>query len=216
MVGLPGDTKERTVFSSMLAALLKPDCIRIYPTLVIKETELLKLCNQGKYTPLSIDQAVAWTKEMYQVFLSAQIPVIRMGLQPTELISEGKEVLYGPFHPAFRQLVESAYFLDLMKKLLKDIHTNTLHCYKADVGNLDKLVTDKTNMIKPLLYPGIDKENPSDITILCNPKDLSQVIGHKRSNIVELKRDYPNLRVQSDKNIKSMTIKYVINYLQEE
>ncbi len=216
MVGLPGDTKERTVFSSMLATLLKPDCIRIYPTLVIKETELLELCNQGKYIPLSIDQAVAWTKEMYQVFLSAQIPVIRMGLQPTELISEGKEVLYGPFHPAFRQLVESAYFLDLMKKLLKDIHTKTLHCYKADVGNLDKLVTDKTNMIKPLLYPGIDKENPSDITILCNPKDLSQVIGHKRSNIVELKRDYPNLRVQSDKNIKSMTIKYVINYLQEE
>ena len=108
MVGLPLDTKERAVLSAKLTALLRPDFVRIYPTLVIKDTKLLELTKDGRYQPLSLDCAVDWTKEMYQVFLTSHIPVIRMGLQPTDLITEGKEVLYGPFHPAFRQLVESS------------------------------------------------------------------------------------------------------------
>ncbi len=174
MVGLPQDNKERSLLSAKLTALLKPDFVRIYPTLVIKETELLNLCQQGKYQPLSLDMAVDWTKEMYKVFLTAQIPVIRMGLQPTDLIAEGKEVLYGPFHPAFRQLVESAYFLELMK---------------------DKLSLQKENAAAA-----------SSIRILCHPKDLSQVVGHKRRNIIELKKEYPNIRIAAQEEISPMTI----------
>lgn len=178
MVGLPEDTKERAILSSKLTALLKPDFVRIYPTLVIKETELLELYKQGKYRPLSLETAVDWTKEMYQVFLTNQIPVIRVGLQPTDLIAEGKEVLYGPFHPAFRQLVESAYFLDYMKRMLSEQST----------------IINKDTVIK----------------ILCNPKDLSQVIGHKRMNMTTLKRDFPNIQVVPDKSIKPMTIQCLL------
>lgn len=172
MVGLPADTKERAVLSAKLTVLLKPDFVRIYPTLVIKETELLALCHQGSYHPLTIEEAVDWTKNMYQVFLQSQIPVIRIGLQPTDLIAEGKEVLYGPFHPAFRQLVESAYFGDLLKVKLAEHALN---------GSFD-------------------------ITILCNPKDLSQVIGHKRSNILEIKKSFPKLQVKPEKSIPPMTL----------
>jgi len=174
MVGLPGDTKERAVLSSKLAALLKPDFVRIYPTLVIKETELLRLCYQGGYHPLSIEEAVDWTKDMYQVFLRNHIPVIRIGLQPTDLIAEGKEVLYGPFHPAFRQLVESAYFLDRLRSKLD-----------GQGSALDKA---------------------SHIEILCNPKDLSQVIGHKRRNMLELEGEFPQLQVIPDERIRPMTV----------
>jgi radical SAM superfamily enzyme len=171
MVGLPEDTKDRAVLSTKLAALLKPDFVRIYPTLVIKETQLLHLCHQGTYHPLSIDEAVDWTKAMFQVFLKNHIPVIRIGLQPTDLIAEGKEVLYGPFHPAFRQLVESAYFLDLLKTKL---NAQDLTPY-------------------------------SNIIILCNPKDLSQVIGHKRRNMLELQELF-HLQVKTDIRIKPMTL----------
>lgn len=180
MVGLPEDTKERAILSSKLAALLKPEFVRIYPTLVIKETELSELCRQGKYIPLSLEEAIDWSKEMYRTFLSAQIPVIRMGLQPTDLIAEGKEVLYGPFHPAFRQLVESAYFLDLIKNKLSS-------------------------------YPYVATEHLA-INILCNPKDLSQVIGHKRSNLIELKREYPLIQVIPDKCIGTMKIEVVLQH----
>lgn len=177
MVGLPEDTKERSVHSSKLTALLRPDFVRIYPTLVIRETELAELCSQDKYHPLSIEEAVDWTKEMYLVFLKAQIPVIRIGLQPTDLIAEGKEVLAGPFHPAFRQLVESAYFLEVIR---------------------NKLGTR-----------GSDSDRNRQITILCNPKDLSQVIGHKRFNILELQRDHPHLKIVSSEGIPPMTIEMI-------
>ncbi len=174
MVGLPEDTKERSVRSAKLAAFLKPDFVRIYPTLVIRDTELLKLCEKGSYHPLTLDEAVDWTKEMYQVFLDSRISVIRMGLQPTDLITEGKEVLYGPFHPSFRQLVEGACFLDRMKAMLYD--------------------------------PGFLPDKGTDITILCNPKDLSQVIGHNRRNILELRKNYPKLRIVPAEHICPMTL----------
>ena len=176
MVGLPQDTKERSIQSAKLTALLKPDFVRIYPTLVIKETKLLELVKEGVYQPLSLAAAVDWTKEMYQVFLTSQIPVIRMGLQPTDLIAEGKEVIYGPFHPAFRQLVESSYFLDYIRKML---NTQNVPLHDSTV-----------------------------IKILCNPKDLSQVIGHNRSNLIALKKDYPNIRVVADAGVEQMSLSY--------
>lgn len=178
MVGLPEDTKELSILSSKLTALLKPNFVRIYPTLVIKETELLILFQQGKYSPLSIEEAVDWTKEMYQVFLKNQIPVIRIGLQPTDLITEGKEVLYGPFHPAFRQLVESAYFLDEIKSKLCALSST------------------------------VDKD--LNIKILCNPKDLSQVIGHKRMNMFALVKEFPQIHIVPDERINPMTIECLL------
>ena len=174
MVGLPQDTKERAILSAKLTALLKPEFVRIYPTLVIKETDLLELTQQGSYQPLTLETAVDWTKEMYQVFLSSRIPVIRMGLQPTDLIAEGKEVIYGPFHPAFRQLVESSYFLDLIRRML----------------NIQNVTINEQSIIK----------------ILCNPKDLSQVIGHKRKNLMELKRNYTNIKIVTDECVEQMTL----------
>jgi histone acetyltransferase (RNA polymerase elongator complex component) len=178
MVGLPEDTKERSILSAKLAALLKPDFIRIYPTLVIRETELSELCKQGNYHPLSVEEAVDWTKEMYRVFLTNHIPVIRIGLQPTDLIAEGKEVLYGPFHPAFRQLVESAYFFDNIKSRLS-----------TQFATADRL---------------------SNITILCNPKDLSQVIGHKRKNILEFKKEFQSIHIVPDDHIPLMKFELLL------
>ncbi len=174
MVGLPEDTKERAVLSSKLTALLQPEFVRIYPTLVIRETKLSELCEQGRYHPLSLEEAVEWTKDMYQVFLTMKIPVIRMGLQPTDLIAEGKEVLSGPFHPAFRQLVESAYFLDHIRSKLR----------------AESPYPDENSYIK----------------ILCNPKDLSQVIGHKRRNMLELEKEFPQLKVVPEEGISPMMI----------
>lgn len=178
MVGLPKDTKERAVQSAKLAAILQPDFARIYPTLVIRETELADLSTLGEYLPLTLEQAIDWTKEMYLVFLRAQIPVIRMGLQPTELIAEGKEVLYGPFHPAFRQLVESSCFYDMIIKQLEV----------------------QKELIKPT----------TDIIVLCNPKDISQVVGHNRRNLLQLKEAYPRLKIKPDFGIHPMKLEVLI------
>lgn len=107
MIGLPKDTKERSLYTAKQIVSQQPDCVRIYPTLVIKDTSLEKLYLNGSYMPLSLDQAVNISTDLLLLFEYYNINVIRIGLQPTEKISLGKDVVAGPFHPSFRQLVES-------------------------------------------------------------------------------------------------------------
>ncbi|MDK2798402.1 MAG: hypothetical protein PWP27_403 [Clostridiales bacterium] len=115
MIGLPGDTLEKMFYTANEIIKLKPDVVRIYPTLVIKHTALETLYSRKLYKPLSLDEAIQICKTLLIMFESEDIEVIRIGLQPTENILQGKDVIAGPFHPAFRELVESEIRLDMMK-----------------------------------------------------------------------------------------------------
>lgn len=114
MVGLPGDSREKSLFSARKAIALAPACVRIHPTLVIQGTQLERWYRKGQYHPLSLDTAVTLCKEMLQLFQTAHIPVIRIGLQPTA--SMERHIVAGPYHPAIRQLVESAVFYEDMEQ----------------------------------------------------------------------------------------------------
>lgn len=118
MPGLPGDTPEKSLDSMARVLELQPCFIRIYPALVIAGTELARLHASGKYQPLSLAQAVTLCKVMLHRALLAGIPVIRMGLQPTGELQKTGTILAGPWHPAFRQLVEAELFHDLVAGLL--------------------------------------------------------------------------------------------------
>jgi histone acetyltransferase (RNA polymerase elongator complex component) len=120
MSGLPGDSAEH--FSETVNRIvdLKPDFVRIYPTLVIAGTPLEHLWKNGHYTPLSLDDAVAQCRLALERFENAGINVIRIGLQPTEELESPGTILAGPYHPAFRELVESAMMLDKMRSALRN------------------------------------------------------------------------------------------------
>jgi histone acetyltransferase (RNA polymerase elongator complex component) len=120
MPSLPGDSAEKFHDTVGKAIALKPDFVRIYPVLVIRDTQLEGLYKTGRYTPLPIDEAVSLCREALIRFEQAGIEVIRIGLQPTEELGKPGTVLAGPYHPAFRQLVESSILLDRMKALLTD------------------------------------------------------------------------------------------------
>ncbi len=107
MVGLPRDTFEKSLYTCREFIKLSPDCVRIYPTLVVKDTFLEKQYSQGIYKPLSIDEAIKQVAIFLMLFYTNNINVIRVGLQPTDNIQMGKDVVAGPFHPSFRQLVEA-------------------------------------------------------------------------------------------------------------
>lgn len=107
MVGLPGDTFERSLDTAKTFIQLDPQCVRIYPTLVIKDTYLEEMTINKTYNPLSLEEAVNTCTPLLMEFYVNNINVIRVGLQPTENIQLGKDVIDGPFHPAFKQLVES-------------------------------------------------------------------------------------------------------------
>lgn len=106
MPGLPGDTKETVLYTVRETIALAPDFVRIYPTLVLRDTPLHALFEQGKYTPWTLDDMVAVCKESVSLLMGAGISVIRMGLQPTEELTAA--LVAGPYHPSFRQLVEGA------------------------------------------------------------------------------------------------------------
>lgn len=118
MPGLYKDTFEKSIKSAIESANMNPDLVRIYPTLVIKDTKLEKLYRNGLYNPLTIDEAVKVSSELYKIYNYKNINVIRLGLQATDNINEGKDVIAGPFHPAMRQLVESNIHKDYIEKLI--------------------------------------------------------------------------------------------------
>ena len=127
MVGLPESTKLDELNTAKDLAKLKPKIVRIYPVLVIKGTELEKEYKEGKYEPLTVEQTVERCKELCYFFGKKKINVIRIGLQSTDTIcnplNEGSEVVAGPYHETFRQLVESAMYYDMIVEKIKKFNT---------------------------------------------------------------------------------------------
>ena len=126
MVGLPESTRIDEINTAKALIKLKPKMIRIYPVLVVKNTKLEIEYQEGKYEPLPLVQAVEICKELVRMFADKKIDVIRVGLQNTDEISapekEESEVVAGPYHPAFRQLVESALWYDAVVGKIKQLN----------------------------------------------------------------------------------------------
>ena len=121
MVGLPGDTKALTLSSAEKMAELRPDFVRIYPTIVVKNSLLARWYQKGSYTPLSLAEAVDRVKNIYLLFKRYNIRVIRMGLQASEDLANGSTVLAGPYHPSFGHLVYSEIFYEAAQKAIDSI-----------------------------------------------------------------------------------------------
>ena len=126
MVGLPESTRIDELNTAKDLAKLKPKMIRIYPVLVIKNTELARMYQNGEYEPVTLEQAIETCKELYYFFEKKHITIIRMGLQNTDLISNPdnleSEVLAGPYHEAFGQLVESRIWYDSIVNKIKQFN----------------------------------------------------------------------------------------------
>ena len=112
MVGLPGDSEARTLATARKIAELNPDCVRVYPTVVVENSRLAHWFKKGEYKPLSLKAAVSLVKKVYLIFQNEGIAVIRMGLQATDDLEDGSTVLAGPHHPAFGHMVYSEVFYD--------------------------------------------------------------------------------------------------------
>lgn len=151
MTGLPSDTNEKSLVTAEEIVSLRPDIVRIYPTLTIKDTYLEKLYLDGKYTPQTLDGAVELAKQMLLKFEKNGIRVIRVGLQSTDEISENGSVVAGPVHSSFRELVESSIYYDKISDLLssekicgekvKNLFVNPRDVSKA-VGNKRKNIIE--------------------------------------------------------------------------
>jgi histone acetyltransferase (RNA polymerase elongator complex component) len=137
MIGLPGDTCDRFLQTLDRVIELKPDFVRIHPTLVLKGAPLESFWREGRYSPPQLDEAVQWLKQGLLKLENSSIRVARIGLQPT--LELERDYLAGPYHPAFRQLVDSAILFDMATSLLQVSEKNgraLFLCHPKEISNL--------------------------------------------------------------------------------
>lgn len=131
MVGLPGDSYIQDIETTLKVISLRPEVVRIYPTLVIADTALEAMWNRGEYNPLGLDEALTICRDMFLLFQKENIKVIRMGLYPGEELRRDGVVKAGPFHSSFGELVEQQIF----KKQAGD----AIRLYRERVGSHSRL-----------------------------------------------------------------------------
>lgn len=155
MVGLPESTKLDEIRTAKDLIRLKPKMVRIYPVLVIKGTKLERELEEDEYKPLTVSQAVERCKELLYLFNKKKIQVIRVGLQNTDEItdpnSKESEVVAGPYHPAFGQLVEDSIWYDIIVNKIKKINDKVKEVkVKVNFADMNNVIGHKKENIKKI------------------------------------------------------------------
>jgi histone acetyltransferase (RNA polymerase elongator complex component) len=187
MAGLPGDNPGRFAETIVRVIALRPDMVRIHPTLVLRDTPLADAFREGDYLPLGLADAVDLCKNALKKLTIAGIPVIRLGLQTTRELEGPGAIVAGPFHPAFRTLVETALFLEMATVLLE----------AAGRGSG---------------FPAIPSTDSGagrmSVCFALSPADISNLCGRRRENLITLKRRFylGEIRIAPDPALPRLTL----------
>jgi len=175
MIGLPKDTEEKAMETAKELADLQPETIRIYPTLVIEDTELARMYRQGKYQPLSLEQAVTLVAKMLPFFENQKVRIIRVGLQDTDLLrSEG--IIGGPYHPAFKELVlDELFYHRVMDIMAQRVYVDIKHSEGKGIAN-----------------------DTNSYLVRVSESLFARAIGHKKNNLKRFK----NHQIWIEKDLK--------------
>lgn len=118
--GLPGETWTTLVKTAVKAGQLQADLCRIYPVIVIEDTELADRVHEGSYVPLTIEQAVAYSAFLKSYLEGKGTQIIRVGLQSTEDFDAGRGIVGGPYAPAFGELVVNYEWLQAIQQTIEE------------------------------------------------------------------------------------------------
>lgn len=149
MTGLYCDDNESLERTAKKIIEIKPDTVRIYPTIVLNDTDLAALYLDGKYTPQTLGDAVKICTKLYMMLSKEGINVIRLGLHSIE---EGA-YLAGPWHPAFSELCQSQIMLT---KVLTHLFTEGEYIIYVGKSDVSKMTGQKKSNLKYLKSRGFD------------------------------------------------------------
>lgn len=149
MLGLPYDTFEKDIYTVKRSIEMKPNICRIYPALVIKDTPMEDMYKQGIYKPYTLNEATRIATLLYAMYEDAGVNIIRVGLQPTDNINHGGDIIAGPFHAAFRELIEGNIF---NKCVLDNIDVDDKEVgIRIHSKDISKLYTNKKDIFNDTL-----------------------------------------------------------------
>ena len=149
MTGLPGDTDESCIETAKKIIALEPDGVRIYPTVIVRDTVLCDMWHAGTYKEHTVEDAVRVCAKIVPLFNAAGIPIIRMGLNPTEDLSGG-DALGGAYHPALGELVLSRIMLEKARTLLVGTKPGSRVVLGVNRSDVSKMVGQHRCNVKAL------------------------------------------------------------------
>ena len=173
MPGLPGSTEKTIIQSAKIAAELKPDAVRIYPVVVLKDTILEKMYREKLFKPLDLEEAIEICTDLYSIFIKQNISIIRLGLHPFS-DDEIKNIVTGPYHPAFGFLVKSRLRRYEMEELI-----NQHWIYQKNLQGIDITIPEKNKEE----YIGIKKNNMIYLKNRFNLRSLNYSIEGNKLHI---------------------------------
>lgn len=143
MTGLFGDNDEGAIETAQKLIALSPDTVRIYPTVVLENTQLAALYEKGEYQPQSFDEASELCVKLLLMFHKAGVRVIRLGLHSGGNVEEG--YVAGVYHPAFREICEGKIYLKLV---LDEIEKKKIESDAIEISVGRKYVSQLTGQKK--------------------------------------------------------------------
>lgn len=137
MVGLPGDTPEKSQHTAQEIIQLGAHTTRIYPAVVLRHTPMESMYQKGNFTPLTVEQAVEQCSHLVPMLEKGGVRILRLGLMAEEGLRPEQDLVAGPYHPAFGELVRGRILRNRAQRMLEDGPYGTqicLHVHPKDVS----------------------------------------------------------------------------------
>lgn len=149
MTGLPGDSYEKDILTAERIISCNPGEVRIYPCVVVRDTDLEEMYLRGQFVPQTVDEAAELCVTLEDMFSNHGIKVLRMGLHSSDLVRDNS-VVAGPFHPAFGEIVAQKRFLQKEISLISVSDSGSEIQMFVHTGELSKAVGQRRCNIQEL------------------------------------------------------------------
>ena len=172
MTGLYGDTVDRALETAKKFIEIKPDTVRIYPTVVLKDTYLAKLYSEGKYNPLGIEETVSLCAKLLNMFEEKGIKVIRVGLHDQSGLKEN--YVAGAYHAALGELIMGEQmFIKALDALKNRNLSGGEVCFMVNPSNLSQMIGQKKRNLSRFFDMGYNVSVKADNSVKI--KDLKLI-----------------------------------------
>jgi histone acetyltransferase (RNA polymerase elongator complex component) len=151
MTGLYGSNFQKDMFTAKAICDLKPDTVRVYPTITMKNTSLAELYYSGKYVPYNKEETIDINSKILDYFNQNNVNVIRFGLHYSDELV--KNIVAGFYHPAFKELCESKIFYDSILNVLMKFKEGSYNIFVSE-KSLSKAIGQKRENINKFLKLG--------------------------------------------------------------
>lgn len=163
MTGLYRSDFEKDIATAKAFINLKPDTVRIYPTVIMKDTELAELYLSGDFKPYTLEESVNLCAKLIMMFEHENINIIRLGLHYSDSLINNS---YGNnYHPAFKELCESKIFFDEFLEKVDESKCKNSFTVFVNEKSLSKFYGQKKGNIIKLTEMGYSFNTEFDNTL---------------------------------------------------